>query len=95
LVSLGIGSSPPHSHALLPGCAVGHLLEALWKQEGDKCCASLRKRRCSPAWLKSTNSLKMRRERKFCAFLRGLIQTAHNLKVVGSNPTPATNFSQI
>ena len=42
--------------------------------------------------LKSTKSLKMRRKRKFCAILRSLLPATHNLKVVGSNPTPATKL---
>jgi len=39
---------------------------------------------------KSTNLLKYQRKTQFCAFMRRMAETAHNLKVAGSNPAPAT-----
>ncbi|MCM8625169.1 hypothetical protein, partial [Accumulibacter sp.] len=68
-------------------------MEALWKQEGESRGVSLRKSECGASRFKSTKALKMRRKKQICVFLRNRFPATHNLKVVGSNPTPATKFS--
>jgi hypothetical protein len=68
--------------------------EALWKQEGASQRVRGRKRPWSQRAGKSTKSLKMRKKRKFGAILRSLPPSTHNLKVAGSNPAPATNFTE-
>jgi hypothetical protein len=38
--------------------------------------------------------LKLRNKKNFRAMVRSAPTSTHNLKVVGSNPTPATNFAR-
>ena len=45
------------------------------------------------ASLKSTKSLKIRKKKSFCAIASSPPRSTHNLKVIGSNPIPATKFS--
>jgi hypothetical protein len=68
-------------------------LEALWKQEGASRGAYLRKPTWPLSWSKSTKLLKMQRKRNCCATLRNLPSSTHNLKVIGSNPIPATKIT--
>src|SRR5581483_614790 len=68
-------------------------MEAQWKQEGENRDANLQKTVLDRWRPKSTKLLKSRRKRKFCVIARSRLNATHNLKVVGSNPTPATIFN--
>ena len=69
-------------------------MEAWWKHEGKNRCAILTI--CAQFGLValSRNWQDMRKKTRFVAPKRALFDTTHNLKVVGSNPTPATKFLQ-
>src|SRR4030088_2729125 len=68
----------------------GPPVEALWKQEGENRGVNLRNGQWGTRLTKSTNSLTIRRKRKFDEIVRNRFDTTHNLKVIGSNPIPAT-----
>ena len=72
----------PHAH-----------VEALWKQEGTKCCQFLRNLAHGPRRAGRPKWRKCRRDTQTSTIVRGSFETTHNLKVVGSNPTPATKFN--
>ena len=75
---------------LLPRPSSGALLEAWWKQEGTKCCRFLRNPAHGVCRAGGFNWRKCRRNTQTSAIVHGPFDTTHNLKVVGSNPTPAT-----
>ena len=99
--NLPLGTCETHAHfrifsARQPdlSCATGTSTvgraEAQWKQEGRFRCGLLRNpahRRCGFGHCKQR---KLRRIARSCAVVRGFFDTAHNLKVTGSNPVPAT-----
>ena len=70
-------------------------LEALWKQEGAKCCQFLRNPADGACGAGTFNWRECRKNTQPSAIVHGSFGTAHNLKVVGSNPTPATKINII
>ena len=64
--------------------------EALWKQEGAKCCQFLRNRAQGAPREADSKWRKCRRNTQTSAIVHGSFATTHNLKVTGSNPVPAT-----
>ena len=79
-------SPPPDGRAT--GKSGFRPLEALWKQEGAKCCQFLRNRAYGSRGAGLSNWRKCRRNTQPGAIVHGPFDTTHNLKVVGSNPTP-------
>ena len=75
------------------GKSFRHPMEAWWKHEGKNRCAILTI--CARAALADPahNWRKPRNNSRFRAIVHGSFDTTHNLKVVGSNPTPATKLS--
>ena len=76
------------------GKSFRHPLEAWWKHEGENRCAILTIRAQFGLVALSRNWQDMRKKTRFVAPDRVSFDTTHNLKVVGSNPTPATSFIQ-
>ena len=81
-------------HFALPRPSPGAHEEALWKQEGTKCCRFLRNHAHDARRAGGSNWRKCRRNTQTSAIVHGSFGTTHNLKVVGSNPTPATISAQ-
>ncbi len=67
-------------------------LEALWKHEAEKRCAIPTDRAKANLASGIGKCRKLRKNSRYSAIVHGSFDTAHNLKVVGSNPTPATKF---
>jgi hypothetical protein len=68
-------------------------LEALWKHEAEKRCAILTDRAKPGRFAGIGKCRKLRKNSRLRVIVHGSFDTTHNLKVVGSNPTPATKFS--
>ena len=82
----------PGNDVLLPRSSGSGHAEALWKQEGTKCRQFLRNRAHGGRRAGTSNCRKCRRNTQTSAIVHGPFGTTHNLKVVGSNPTPATRL---
>ena len=67
-------------------------MEALWKHEGENRCAFLKDRAQSLRPGRGRNWRDLRNNSQAKAIIHALFGTAHNLKVTGSNPVPATKF---
>jgi len=65
-------------------------VEALWKQEGAKCCQFVRNSAHGARGAVGFKRLKCRSNTQTSAVVHSSFDTAHNLKVTGSNPVPAT-----
>ena len=78
------------SRGVLPRPSASAHAEALWKQEGTKCCQFPRNHGYGARRAGRSNWRKCRRNTQTSAIVHGPFDTTHNLKVVGSNPTPAT-----
>ena len=78
--------SPLQEHQAVPR------LEACWKQEGTKSCPILRNPAYDPRGAGGFKRRECQRNTQPSAIVHGSFNTTHNLKVVGSNPTPATKF---
>ena len=70
-------------------------LEALWKHEAEKRCAILTDRAKSGRYAGIGKCRKLRKNSRFRVIVHGSFDTTHNLKVVGSNPTPATKIPRV
>ena len=77
---------------VLPRPSHGAEAEALWKQEGAKYCRFLRNPAHGTRTAVGFKWRKCRKNTQTSAIVHGSLDTTHNLKVVGSNPTPATNI---
>ena len=91
-VSRAAKRTAPTGSGTVPRPSPRARLEALWKQEGAKCCQFLRNPAHAVRRAGGFKWRKCRRKTEPSAVVHGLFGTAHNLKVVGSNPTPATKF---
>jgi hypothetical protein len=65
-------------------------LEALWKHAAEKRCAIPTDRAQRGFACGIGKCRKLRKNSRFRVIVHGSFDTTHNLKVVGSNPTPAT-----
>lgn len=70
-------------------------MEAWWKHEGKNRCAILTIRAQATHPDPARNWRKARKNSGYYAIVHGSFDTTHNLKVVGSNPTPATIFIKL
>ena len=70
-------------------------MEALWKHEGENCCAIVPICAQIALVVRSRNWQIMRKKARFVAPDRISFDMTHNLKVVGSNPTPATKIIRL
>ena len=94
-VSRAAKRTAPTGSGTVPRPSPRARLEALWKQEGAKCCQFLRNPAHAVRGAGGFKWRKCRRKTEPSAVAHGLFGTAHNLKVVGSNPTPATKFPNV
>jgi hypothetical protein len=83
------GRSPPPDGGATGKSGLGPL-EALWKHEAEKRCAIPTDRAQRGLGSRIGKCRKLRKNSRFRVIVHGSFDTAHNLKVVGSNPTPAT-----
>ena len=65
-------------------------MEALWKHEAEKRCAIPTDRAKRGLASGIGKCRKLRKNSRFRVIVHGSFDTTHNLKVVGSNPAPAT-----
>jgi hypothetical protein len=92
--SLASGRSPPHDGRATGKSGLGPL-EALWKHAAEKGCAILTDR-AKPGRVSGVGKCrKLRKNSRFRVIVHGSFDTTHNLKVVGSNPTPATKLPRV
>ena len=84
------GRSPPPDGRATGKSGLGPL-EAWWKHEGENRCAIPTDRAKPGRFTGIGKRRKLRKNSRFRAIVHGSFDTTHNLKVVGSNPTPATN----
>lgn len=80
---------------VLPGKSFRDPMEAWWKHEGKNRCAILTIRAQAGLGDRTRNWRKPRKNSRSCAIVHGSFDTTHNLKVVGSNPTPATKNTSL
>ena len=82
------------SDVLLPRPSPDAHAEALWKQEGTKCCQFLRNRAHGGRGAGGAKWRKCRSNTQRSEIVHGPVGTTHNLKVVSSNLTPATKLTK-
>jgi len=93
---VNVGVEPDDSVLfVLPRSSPDTHAEALWKQEGTKSCQFPRNRAHGARGAGGSKWRECRRNTQTSAIVHGLFDTTHNLKVVGSNPTPATRFIRV
>ena len=83
------GRAPPPDGRATGKSGLGPL-EALWKHEAEKRCAIPTDRAKRSLGSGIGKYRKLRKNSRFRVIVHGSFDTTHNLKVVGSNPTPAT-----
>jgi hypothetical protein len=89
---LASGRSPPHDGRATGKSGLGPL-EALWKHEAEKRGAIPIDRAKPGRFTGIGKCRKLRKNSRFRVIVHGSFVTTHNLKVVGSNPTPATKLT--